>query len=400
LGRTVTRQWVCTLPWALRYRVGYNRVLCAAVFDAFVQELQRSYRRRAKRELGLGSVRLAKTGTVTFIQRFDSALRLTPHVHTLVLDGVYVRGHGGRLQFHALATPTLAEVADVTRRTAERIERLLRTRGYELEAGDSAYDELSDRQPVLAGCYRAATAGTQLLGPRAGQPVMRVLAGPQRTAARAGGKLVAEVRGVNIHAERAVDGRDRAQLERLCRYLARPPLSHDRLSLLPDGRVQLALKTAWSDGTRAVVLSPLDLLSRLCAQVPPPGFHLTRYAGVLSSHARWRAEVVPKAVMDRALCKPQLSLFDSQGHQPAPAAQAEPRPAAGRKPWSWLLRRVFNADLSVCPRCEHSPMRITAVALTAKAIEQVLCRHGLAARPPPAGSMNEGLGQLALSFVP
>ena len=399
LPKVAIRQWVCTLPWALRYRVGYHRELCAAVFGAFVQELQRSYRRRAKRELGLGSQRLAQTGTVTFIQRFDSALRLNPHAHSLVLDGVYVQAEQGRLQFHALSTPTLAEVAEVSRRTADRIERLLRALGHEREPADSAYDELTDRQPVLAACYRAASAGTQLLGPCPGQPLMRVLAGSPRTAPSAAGKLVAEVRGVNVHAERAVDGRDRAQLERLCRYLARPPLSHDRLSLLPDGRVQLALKTAWSDGTRAVVLPALDLVSRLCALVPPPGFHLTRYAGVLSSHARWRAEVVPKAVMDPSLCKPQLSLFDSRGHKPAPAAQPEPRPAAGRKPWAWLLRRVFAADLSVCPRCGHTPMRITAVALTAKAIEQALVRHGLAARPPPPGPTPEELGQLALSWA-
>ena len=141
-------------------------------------------------------------------------------------------------------------------------------------------------------------------------------------------------------------------------------------------------------------------MSRLCALVPPPGFHLTRYAGVLSSHATWRAEVVPKAALDPSLCKPQLSLFDSQGHQPAAAAPPEPRPAAGRKPWAWLLRRVFGADLSVCPGCGHQPMRITAVALTAKAIERALVGHGLAARAPPAGPTLQELGQLALSFAP
>jgi Putative transposase len=149
-----------------------------------------------------------------------------------------------------------------------------------------------------------------------------------------------------------------------------------------------------------VVLSALDLVSRLCALVPPPGFHLTRYAGVLSSHATWRAEVVPKASMDPSLRKPQLSRFDSQGHNPAPPAQPEPRPAAGREPWAWLLRHVFDADLSVCPRCGHKPMRITALALTAKAIELALVRHGLAARAPPAGPTLEELGQLALSLAP
>ena len=236
LPKVAIRQWVCTLPWQLRYRVGYDRLLCAGVFDAFVKELLRSYRRRAKRELGLDSQRGAHTGTVTFIQRFDSALRLTPHAHTLVLDGVYVRTSDGPLQFHALPAPTHAEVSEVARRTAARIERLLGQRGEQLEQGDSGYDELADHQPVLAACYRAATAGTQLLGAQPGQPVMRALAPSPRTAASVAAKLVAEVRGVHVHAERAVDGRDRAQLERLCRYLARPPLSHDRLWLLADGR--------------------------------------------------------------------------------------------------------------------------------------------------------------------
>jgi len=32
---------------------------------------------------------------VTVIQRFDSALRLNVHFHTLVLDGVYVKTENG-----------------------------------------------------------------------------------------------------------------------------------------------------------------------------------------------------------------------------------------------------------------------------------------------------------------
>ena len=31
----------------------------------------------------------------------------------------------------------------------------------------------------------------------------------------------AEVRGINVHATQRVDGRDRAQIERLCRYITR-----------------------------------------------------------------------------------------------------------------------------------------------------------------------------------
>ena len=42
-----------------------------------------------------------------------------------------------------------------------------------------------------------------------------------------------------------------------------------------------------------MVLTAEDLVARLCAMVPPPRFHLTRYAGVLASNAALRAEVVP-----------------------------------------------------------------------------------------------------------
>jgi hypothetical protein len=36
---------------------------------------------------------------------------------------------------------------------------------------------------------------------------------------------VAEALGVSVYAQQVVHGHDRAQLERLCRYVMRPPLS-------------------------------------------------------------------------------------------------------------------------------------------------------------------------------
>jgi hypothetical protein len=45
----------------------------------------------------------------------------------LALDGVYVRDtESGKLEFRVLRTPTRTDVEDVARRTAERIEKLLR----------------------------------------------------------------------------------------------------------------------------------------------------------------------------------------------------------------------------------------------------------------------------------
>ncbi len=83
------RHWVCSLPFQLRYLLGYDRELCAAVLNAFVRELSRSYRRRAKEVHGLSSIALAQTGAVTVVQRTDSALRLSVHFHTIAIDGEF-----------------------------------------------------------------------------------------------------------------------------------------------------------------------------------------------------------------------------------------------------------------------------------------------------------------------
>jgi hypothetical protein len=90
LPATPIRHWICSLPWGLRALLGYDRTLCAQVVSAFVGELSRSLRHRAKRRLALDSVADARTGAVAAIQRMDSALRLNVHAHVLALDGVYV----------------------------------------------------------------------------------------------------------------------------------------------------------------------------------------------------------------------------------------------------------------------------------------------------------------------
>jgi putative transposase len=62
----------------------------------------------------------------------------------------------------------------------------------------------------------------------------------------------AHLDGFDLHADVWVAARDDAGLERLCRYVVRPPLAQERLRLRDDGRVQLDLKTPWHDGTRVL----------------------------------------------------------------------------------------------------------------------------------------------------
>lgn len=380
------RQWVCSMPWSIRAVLGYDRKLCADVVSAFLGEVSRSLKRRAKRELGLTSVSLAHTGAVAVVQRADSALRLNVHVHALALDGVYVRdGPKGPLVFHALPAPSREEVEDVAARTAERVARVFRKHGRSLEAPGED-DPLPDTEPVLASCYAAAAGGLAVSGARAGRPLLR-LVDPRLSRPD---ELVGEVSGFNVHASISVGARDRARLERLCRYLLRPPIALERLEEHPSGKLRYSLKKPWSDGSVAVLLEPEDLLSRLCAIIPPPRFHMLRYFGVLSSHASRRREVVPSAPALAAMGK-QLGLFEKGVAE----EEAPPR----RKPWAWLLRHVFQVDVTTCPACGRA-MRLLETATSPEAVARLLAKHGLGARAPPAAAGRQAPpGQLVFGFV-
>ncbi len=145
-------------------------------------------------------------------------------------------------------------------------------------------------------------AGRIATGRRAGQRVLRlgdriavddlrVLEGARR----------ASLGGVSLHANVAVPAPDRRRLERLCRYVARPPVATERLSRLEDGRLLYRLKHCWRDGTTHVVFEPQELLEKRAALVPPPRFHLARYHGILGPPAaRLRSRRVRVPSLQRA----------------------------------------------------------------------------------------------------
>jgi hypothetical protein len=101
--------------------------------------------------------------------------------------------------------------------------------------------------------------------------------------------------GYNVEAGRRIRAGDRAGLERICRYIVRPPFCQERLRLLDDGRVVYKFRRPWPDGSTHLVLDPVELLGKLAALIPPPRSHLLRYHGVLAPNARRRKSVIPAA---------------------------------------------------------------------------------------------------------
>jgi hypothetical protein len=69
------------------------------------------------------------------------------------------------------------------------------------------------------------------------------------------GKLCADVEGFSLHAGVLIPDYCRDKLEQLCRYAARPPVVHARMSLTDGGKVLYKLKKKFRDGSTLVVLN-------------------------------------------------------------------------------------------------------------------------------------------------
>lgn len=95
--------------------------------------------------------------------------------------------------------------------------------------------------------------------------------------------------GFSLHAGVAARADQRHKLERLCRYISRPAIAEQRLSLTPNGNVRYQLKTPYRDGTTYVIFEPLDFVARLAALVPMPRVNLTRFHGVFAPNSSYRA---------------------------------------------------------------------------------------------------------------
>jgi hypothetical protein len=375
------RQYVLSLPYALRFKMAYSADATSVVLGAFISAINSDLRRRARKRKLCGRL---QTGSLTVVQRFGSSLNLNVHFHVIAMDGVYAEQPDGNLLFHPLPAPSDENIARMARAVYRKVTRHLgRLTG-----------EDKDQQVTLEHLANASVQGLVATGPRRGCRVLRLGGTGEDAEAAIMGKRCADVAGFNVHANVRVRANDRDGLEHLCRYLARPPIANDRLQELPDGRLALRFKQVWRDGTTRIVFTPHELIEKLIPLIPRPRCHLVRYHGILGPAAKDRAKVVPTPPAPPA--------------PPAPDAAGESReiditklPRVSRLPWALLLKRVFMTDALTCPKCQGR-MKILAAITKPEAIRKILDHLGIpsepprriAARPPPQAELS-GTSDLA-----
>lgn len=128
-------------------------------------------------------------------------------------------------------------------------------------------------------------------------------------------------------------------------------------------------------GSGPLRLTPLQLIDRLAALVPPPRIHRHRYFGVLAPNSPLRAAVT-------ALAMPAVPLAPAVAPpNPAPPAAEPAHRRAARYAWALLLARIYAVFPLRCPKC-GGEMRVIAFITEAAARRDILAHLGEPIAPP------------------
>lgn len=160
---------------------------------------------------------------------------------------------------------------------------------------------------------------------------------------------------------------DRAGLERLERYLIRPPVSLGRLDLdestgTATYRVKRSAK-AESAGQEVIEsFDPRDLLARVLMHVAEPKAHLIRYYGEYA-HAVQGCRRRDNEPLEHG------REHRNDGNEPQDDALTRAEQRAQRRAWALLLRRIYEVDPLLC-EC-GAEMRVIAVIIDPPVVDRI-----------------------------
>ena len=204
--------------------------------------------------------------------------------------------------------------------------------------------------------------------------------------------------GFSVDVGVCIESHDRPGLERLLRYCARPPFAMDRLrkegsKLVYRCAKQRSEPASDKRGAKAdeLHLTPLELIDRIAALVPPPRTHRHRYFGVLAPNSPLRAAAT--ALAQSAALQPATVETAQPGAgvpgvalpgkavAPTPPESAVPPKRAAHYLWAVLIARIYEVFPLVCPLCSGQ-MRIIAFITHSAEIRHILNHIGVESAPP------------------
>jgi len=140
-------------------------------------------------------------------------------------------------------------------------------------------------------------------------------------------------------------------------------------------------------------LTPLELIDRIAALVPPPRTHRHRYFGVLAPNSPHRAAVTalaaPAQPSKEFVVPPEPAITGEgvpavvpQGNAISPAPEpAPPKRSPAHYLWAVLIARIYEVFALLCPMC-GGQMRLIAFITKGMQIKKILDHIGVDSEPP------------------
>jgi hypothetical protein len=168
--------------------------------------------------------------------------------------------------------------------------------------------------------------------------------------------------GFNVHS--LVRAKTKIEAERMGKYMLRPLLSLERLSLHEkQGQVYYR----YGKGAAEVEqMDYLEFIARVTSHIPDKGQVTVRYYGLYANAHRGKIK------------KASLAAF------PLRIVEDEFRPIASRG-WAEMIRKVYEVDPLVCPQC-GGMMKVIAFLTDYSVVDRIINHLKLtfvAAKPPP-----------------
>ena len=375
LPRLPVRQWVLSVPKRLRYFMQRDGAVLNMVLRIFLRVIAQSLQAHSP---GAAHVNKAAVhiGAVAFIHRFGSSLNEHVHFHVCVVDGVFEQLAGGADD----DTDDQSSLRKVIFHPASAIDEVI----------------VAQVQTTLRRRILRAFVGKGLL-----------------ESFEAKEMLAYKHSGFSVDTSVRIEAHDRAGLERLLRYCARPPFAMERLRKAGNDLVYRCAKqhsepggdrradprgvnnrggNQRRDGQDELTLTPLELIDRIAALIPPPRTHRHRYYGVLAPNSPLRSVVTAMAMPAQQALSHAWPTHAALTCAPATLASAaispacEPQPMAPKRSpahylWAALIARIYEVFPLLCPIC-GGQMRIIAFITHSAEIRQILDHIGVETEPP------------------
>ncbi|MFT6991682.1 MAG: ribosomal protein S27E [Paraglaciecola sp.] len=148
------RQWVLSLPIPLRLLLARN----PSELSKVMQIIHRAISTHIVNKAGFTN-KQAKTGAVTLIQCFGSALNLNIHFHMLFLEGAISENSWGGTTFIRIKAPSHDDMVELVHTISHRIAKYLEKVGLVQCGMENSYLNLPIDDEVNPGGYFAVVTG-------------------------------------------------------------------------------------------------------------------------------------------------------------------------------------------------------------------------------------------------